>query len=426
MRVLMITTDHLMIDRRILQEAQTLRGAGYGVEIFAGFECSEPTTYDLDGIGISRFRFDWTDARLDRIFGFLGLRPGRLRTALWAVARRAVAAFTGFSSFEHFVLRQVMECDYDILHCHDFPLLAVAVEAKRRRGKPLVYDAHELYHAQVQLAAGTRRRYKSREARLIRHADLAITVNPFLARIMAEDYGCRLPSVILNAAPLRREQKPRLDLRRKLGFRDQDRIVLYQGWMSPERGLDRLVGTACYFPANVHLLMIGYGLNESELRALSTEQGTDDGRVVFLGRVEADDLACLTSAADLGVIPYHAIDLNNRYCSPNKLFEFLAAGVPFVCNELPFLRAIIDTYRCGMVTDLSKPEAAAAAILSILERPIGLQALKGAAESAGRELSWEKEGAKLVALYELEVVARVARAATGGTADNASDSTPAP
>jgi glycosyltransferase involved in cell wall biosynthesis len=426
MRVLMITTDHLMIDRRILQEAQTLARAGYGVEIFAGFECNEAATYDLGGIGISRFRFDWTDARLDRFFAFLGLRPGRLRTALWAVARRAVAAFTGFSSFEHFVLRHVMECDYDILHCHDFPLLAVAVEAKRRRGKPLVYDAHELYHAQVQLPAATRRRYKSREARLIRHADLAITVNPFLARIMADDYGCRLPSVILNAAPLRRENDPRSDLRGKLGFGDQDRIVLYQGWMSPERGLDCLIRTARYFPANVHLVMIGYGLNETELRALSTEQGTDDGRVVFLGRVEADELACLTAVADLGVIPYHAIDLNNRYCSPNKLFEFLAAGVPFVCNELPFLRTIIDAYGCGMVTDLSKPEAAAAAILSIMGHPIGLKALKDAAESAGRELSWEKEGEKLVALYELKVVARLVRAAPGATAGDAADSAPAP
>jgi glycosyltransferase involved in cell wall biosynthesis len=126
----------------------------------------------------------------------------------------------------------------------------------------------------------------------------------------------------------------------------------------------------------------------------------------------------LTSGADLGVIPYHAIDLNNRYCSPNKLFEFLAAGVPFVCNELPFLRAIIDAYGCGMVTDLSEPETAAAAILSIVEHPVRLKALKDAAESAGRELSWEKEGEKLVALYELQVVARMAQTAP--------DSAPAP
>jgi glycosyltransferase involved in cell wall biosynthesis len=397
MRVLMITTDHLMIDRRILQEAQTLRRAGYGVEILAGFECNKPTTYDHDGIGISRFSFDWSDDRLQPIFAHLP--PGRPRALLWIAARKAVGALTGLSSFEYFVLRHVMDRDYDILHCHDFPLLAVAIEAKRRRAKPVVYDAHELYHAQIQLPARVRRRYKSREARLIRHADLMITVNPFLARIMADDYGCNQPEVILNAAPLPPRDAAAVDLRRMLGFGDRDRIVLYQGWMSPERGLDALVRTARHFPADVHLVMIGYGLNEAELRAMSAAQGTDDGRVVFLGRVEGDALRGMTMSADLGVIPYHGIDLNNQYSSPNKLFEFLAAGVPFVCNDLPYLRTVLDTYGCGLVTDLTNPDAAAQAILALLDDAESLSRLQLAARTAARSLNWEIEGQKLLALY---------------------------
>jgi glycosyltransferase involved in cell wall biosynthesis len=397
MRVLMITTDHLMIDRRILQEAQTLRRGGYEVEILAGFECNEPTTYDHGGIGISRFTFDWSDDRLQPIFAHLP--PGRPRTLLWIAARKAVAALTGLSSFEYFVLRHVMDRDYDILHCHDFPLLAVAIEAKRRRAKPVVYDAHELYHAQVQLPARVRRRYKSREARLIRHADLMITVNPFLARIMADDYGCNQPEVILNAAPLPPRDTAAVDLRRKLGFGDRDRIVLYQGWMSPERGLDALVRTAGHFPADVHLVMIGYGLNEAELRAMSAAQGTDDGRVVFLGRVEGDALLGMTMSADLGVIPYHGVDLNNYYSSPNKLFEFLAAGVPFVCNDLPYLRTVLDTYGCGLVTDLTNPDAGAQAILALLDDAESLSRLKLAARTAALSLNWEIEGQKLLALY---------------------------
>ena len=90
---------------------------------------------------------------------------------------------------------------YEILHCHDYPMLAPAVAAKRWRPTPLVYDAHELYHAQIQLPERTQRRYRARERRLIKRADLAITVNPFLADIMAKDYGCAAPAVILNAAP---------------------------------------------------------------------------------------------------------------------------------------------------------------------------------------------------------------------------------
>jgi glycosyltransferase involved in cell wall biosynthesis len=399
MRVLMITADHLMIDRRILQEAQTLREAGYKVELLAGFECLESTTYEQGGLTISRFKFDWSDTRLQRIFASFGPWLGRFRTALWAVTRRVVAAITGLTSFEHFVLRQVMARDYDILHCHDFPLLAVAVEAKRRRGTPLIYDAHELYHAQVQLPARIRRRYRLREARLIKRADLVVTVNPFLARIMADDYGCGFPEVILNAACLPREKETRSNLIEKLELGEKARIVLYQGWLSPERGLDRLVRIARYFPAHVHLVIIGYGRHEEDLRAISTEQGTDDGRVIFVGRVEQDDLARLTPSADLGVIPYHGIDLNNQYASPNKLFEFLAAGLPFVCNDLPYLRTIIDTYGCGIVVDLAEPESAAQAILAQLDDFESLQRLKLAANAAAQVLNWEVEGRKLIALY---------------------------
>lgn len=401
MRVLMITTDHLMIDRRILQEARTLRAAGYDVELLAGFECPEASTLEQDGIRIFRFKYDESQTPLQRVMTSLRVhwRLRRLLGRVMRVAHRTFAAVSPLTAFEHYVLGHVLERDYDILHCHDFPLLAVAVEAKRRRGRPLIYDAHELYHAQVQLPARIQRRYRARERRLIGHADLAITVNPFLASIMADDYGCKPLAVILNAAPLRQGSERRSDLRAQLGLAAQDRIVLYQGWMSPERGLDRLIRVARYFPLHVHLVMIGYGPNESELRAISAEQGTDDRRVIFLGPVEADDLARMTPSADLGVIPYHGIDLNNRYCSPNKLFEFLAAGVPFVCNDLPYLRTVIDTYGCGIVADLAKPEAAARAMLAQLGVAEDLSGLKHAAHAAARVLNWEIEGQKLVALY---------------------------
>ena len=120
-RVLMITPDHLMIDRRILQEAQTLQQAGYAVEILAGFECAEPDTYERDGVRIKRFKFDWKDPRADWILPLLRHAPERLRSGLLRHARRVVALLTGRTSFENYVLRQVAASSYDILHCHDFP-----------------------------------------------------------------------------------------------------------------------------------------------------------------------------------------------------------------------------------------------------------------------------------------------------------------
>jgi glycosyltransferase involved in cell wall biosynthesis len=406
-RVLMITSDHLMIDRRILQEAHTLRDAGYAMEIIAGFDCPDTIAYEQEGLRITRFRFDGTDTRVDWLLRLLWWASEPLREVLRRFGRRVAAMVTGSSSLDRFVVQKILACSYDILHCHDFPLLAAAVEAKRRRPTPLVYDAHELYYAQSVLPALTQARYRRRERRLIGHADLAITVNSFIANKMAAEYGCAMPEVIFNAAPRRPMVAWQEGLRELLHIGKAERIVIYQGWMSPERGLDRLVRAARHFSADVRLVLIGYGDYEQTLRRISAEQGTEDGRVIFAGRIAAEDLPPLTRSADLGVIPYYGVDLNNYYSSPNKLFEYAAAGLPFVSNDLPFLRSIIDRYKFGVVADLTEPARAACAILSILNDPDRLKALRHAAERAGAELSWNKEGEKLLGLYEKIVLPRL-------------------
>lgn len=423
MHILMITTDHLMIDRRILQEAETLRRAGCRITLLAGFECAQPTVYDRDGIRIERFCYDWSDTRVERVLSRVALKPGKLRTQVWIALRRAIVRATGLTSFEHYVLRQVLAHDYDVLHCHDYPLLGVAVAAIRRRKTPLVYDAHELYHAQVQLPMKTRRAYAKRERSLIYHADLAITVNPFIARIMGRDYKVRVPEVILNAAqPLGADAGT--GLRERLALPADEPIVLYQGWMSPERGIDVLVRAARHFPKTVHLVLAGYGAHEAELRAISAADGTDDGRVVFLGEIPNDELMTLTRSADLGVIPYHGIDLNNYYCSPNKLFEYAVAGVPFLSNDLPFLRSVAERYGFGVVANLRAPEATAEAILGIVQNPSRLADLRGAAAKAATELNWDVEARKLLGLYNARIVPRLARASRLALAD-AADRPPA-
>lgn len=399
-RILMITTDHLMIDRRILQEAASLRDAGHTVEILAGFECRKPESYIWDGISISRFTYDWNDTRAQKLLRYVRFRSNRLWPHLWRATRKAVAVGTGINSFEHFVLRQVMQREFDVLHVHDFPLLNVGVEVKRRRGCALVYDAHELYHGQASLPLKVQRRYRRAEKRLIHKADAAITVNPYLAGIMARDYGCPAPHVLLNAAPRQAAGgADTVDLRAKLGLAPGARIVLYQGWMSPERGIDALVRAAPHMPGNVHLVLVGYGDTEAQLKAISREQGTDDGRVIFMGRMEPAELAAITPQADLGVIPYRPVDLNHLYCSPNKLFEFAVSGVPFIANDLPFLRDIAQAYGYGVLADLGDPAAFAAAITAVVADPQRLAALKAAAREAGTRLNWEVEEKKLLDIY---------------------------
>lgn len=398
MKVLMVTADHLMIDRRILQEAATLIAQGYEVTLLAGFECPKTEAYVQDGIRIERFEYDWSHSPFAPIARRLRLRPGGRVERLAARAWRWVSSrVLDMSSFDHFVLSKLLQHTADVMHVHDFPMLRAGVEFARLRKVPLIYDAHELYYAQVQLPLATQRRYKAAEKRWMRHADRSITVNPYIARLMAERYGVPEPAVILNAAPLRSKAEVH-PLRERFGLSADTRIVLYQGWISDNRGIDKLVLAARDFAPGTVLVLVGYGAYLDTLQALVAEHGLN-GRVFFYGGVDSDQMHPITCDADLGVIPYFGVDDNNHYCSPNKLFEFAIAELPFLCNDLPFLRDVAQRFGNGVTADLTDPARVAEAVSRVLGDPQALAQLRAAALAAKRELNWEVESRKLLDIY---------------------------
>ena len=137
----------------------------------------------------------------------------------------------------------------------------------------------------------------------------------------------------------------------------------------------------------------------SRYRAGVTALGVAD-RVCFLGRIESDDLRRLTPVCDVGLIPYAAVDEMHRYCSPNKLFEFVTAGLPVIANDLPFLRDVIAGHDFGWLGDLQSKEALAAMMTEAMAQPGTLERYTENALVARRELCWEVEATKLGALYD--------------------------
>ncbi len=399
MRVLMTTADHLMIDRRILQEAKTLVDHGHQVTLLAGFECERRQSYVSDGIRIERFVYDWGDSRFATLARRSGLHVGSKSYEIaWTGFRLWARTLARLSSFEQFVHDRMDEHQADVIHAHDYPMLAPAVAAAKAWRVPLVYDAHEIYYAQTQLPRAVQQKYRRREARLIANCDAVITVNPYIARIMSERFGIAEPGVVLNAAPLKPLAVSHL-LRQRFGLGEDARIVLYQGWISHNRGIERLVEAAAAFDQGIYLIVIGYGDYKQRLEELVTNNGLSD-RVLFFGGVPSDKLHELTCDADLGVIPYYGLDENNYYCSPNKLFEFCAASVPFLANDLPFLRDTAIRFGNGAIADLGSAGTIAAAINSLFSDSTGLKALREATARARRALNWSAEEPHLLEVYE--------------------------
>jgi len=399
MNILMTTADHLMIDRRILQEAQTLVEQGHQVTLLAGFECPQRESYLSSGIKIERFMFDWGDSRFAALARRYNLAPGSgTYNRAWRLFRAWANRVARLNSFEQFILDRMTEYQVDVLHVHDFPMLAPAVELAKMRNVPLIYDAHELYYAQVQLPEATQKKYKKKESRLIKRVDAAITVNPYIANLMAERYSVTAPYVIMNAAPKVPVASTSL-LRERFGLGSDANILLYQGWISDNRGIERIVEAAVYFTVGTYLVLVGYGAFEDTLKALVAERNLGE-KVFFYGGVPSDDLHELTCDADLGIIPYHGVDENNYFCSPNKLFEFAVAELPFISNDLPFLRDIVDTYGNGLLADLNSAESIATAVNQLFNDSVKLASLKDGAKNAREAINWDVEGEKLLNIYQ--------------------------
>lgn len=398
MNVLMTTADHLMIDRRILQEAKTLIEHGHSVTLLAGFECEKRESYTQDGINIERFKYDWSDSRFLQLVKRIGLRPGTLiHKFAWLVFRSWAFRFSKLNSFEQYIVDRMFDFPADVIHIHDYPMLAAGVVAASKSNLPLVYDAHELYYAQTQLPVKTQRKYKRREARLIKKAHAVITVNPYIAKLMQSRYKIPLPHVLMNAA-YKKPFFPGDLIRKKFDIPECTKIVIYQGWISSNRGIDVLVSAAKYFKEGVVLVVVGYGEYESQLRKIVAENDLVD-RVYFYGGVPSDSLHEVTCGADLGVIPYHGVDENNFFCSPNKLFEFAVAKLPFICNDLPFLKDIINQYKNGIIADLSNPTAIAAVVNRFFQEDEAMSEISAFAAKAGDDLNWDIEGKKLMSIY---------------------------
>jgi len=396
----MLSPDSYIIDRRILQEARSLAREGYGVAVLSGFECSKEEHYVERGVEIHRYQYDWDDERIK------GLRNRIKNERLRLLFHRLFMAFARrclkFNSFETFVLLKAKQFRADVVHVHDLPFLRIGAHLAAVWDVPLVFDAHEIYYVHHSIPRRRRRRLIRDEKRFAKKASLFITVNDAIADHFRGTHGNLNYLVLMNCADSCRELDRaacRAELRKMARLEEGDRIVLYQGWIASERNLDTLVRSAAEFPPDAYLALIGYGEHQKDLERIAEEEGLGD-RVRFLGRIEPDRIMSLTRGADLGVIPYQPVDLNHEFCSPNKFFEFVQAGVPIVAHDLVFFRNMKAQYGVVETADLSNPSRMAAAIVGLLEDGERLAAMRDACERAAGPLSWETESRKLVKAYE--------------------------
>ena len=288
----------------------------------------------------------------------------------------------------------------DVYHAHDLNTLPAAALAARDHRARLIYDAHELYTEISTLSPRERRIWRVVERLLIGRANGVVTVCESIADELRRRYRIERPMVLLNCPEAPSEPIPPGNslLRAELGLDAREPIVLYHGGFMPNRGLPALVRAGALLDSGVIVLM-GWGSLEPQLAALIEELQLH-ARVRLAAPVPQTKLLRYVAGADVGVIPYEPVGLNNTFTTPNKLFDYMAVGLPIAASRLPELERFVDGLGVGVTFAQATPTLIAEAIRDLLNDPDRAAAMRSNGLLASRKLRWQVESEKLIAMYD--------------------------
>lgn len=281
----------------------------------------------------------------------------------------------------------------DLLFANDLDTLLANFLVHKIKGPKLIYDSHELFTETPEVIHRkfVQRVWLSIESSIFPKLKEAITVSDSIAQIFREKYGIPV-TVVRNIPPNR--NIPHTNSRKDLGIDLYKRVLIMQGaGINIQRGAEELI-EAMQFVSDTLLLIIGGGDVIQELKKLCTSLSLDEC-IRFIPRVPVEELYQYTMCADLGLSLDKDTNLNYRYSLPNKLFDYIHAGIPILASPLVEVGKIVEGYSIGSTIDSHDPKHIAEKIEISLSDGKQYKKWKENLKFAASELNWSVEKQKL-------------------------------
>lgn len=281
-----------------------------------------------------------------------------------------------------------------LLFSNDLDTILPCLLISRIKRSKVLFDSHEYFTETPELVHRPRVQsvWKRIEAYSVPRLGKLITVNESIANLFREKYGVEV--FVVRNIPISRTLPPKGESQ-PLGLPVNKQLLVIQGsGINVQRGAEELVQAMRYLP-HCHLLIIGGGDVLPILKEMVAEYEISE-RVSFLPRMPYTQMMTYTQWAKLGFTLDKDTNLNYRFSLPNKLFDFIQAGVPMVASHLVEIERIIRQYDIGTFIDEHTPEAIANTIKSVLENETQYAVWKQNLKRAAAELSWENEEKELI------------------------------
>lgn len=365
-RVVLSVTNCICFDQRVLKIAETINHLNVDITII-GRRRGTCCNTDIVPFRAKRFRMIFKN-------GFL------------------FYAFYNFRLFIHLLLHR-----YDILVANDLDTLLPNFLVSKLKGLPLVYDSHEYFTGlpEIQHRSFVKWVWTSLEKAILPRLKYVITVSEPIAKLYKKLYDVE-PLVVRNMARNTDHIVPFTPV--DLGIKPDELLVIIQGTgINVDKGAEELID-AINLTERIFLLVIGSGDLIPQLKE-KARNASLDSRVRFIPPLSWEKLAKYTKSAHAGMCLEKNTNLNYLYSLPNKLFDYIAAGIPVIAGSLPESELLIKEYNFGLIIENVTPEAISTALTTLRDNRKLLEELKLNAIKAANLLSWEKESTRVVELY---------------------------
>ena len=285
-----------------------------------------------------------------------------------------------------------------ILLANDLDSLLPFYLVSKIKKLPLVFDSHEIFSElpSLQNRPKTKKVWKTLERFLVPKIKYFYTVRNGYTNWFRTEYGAN-PAVIRNV-PNRTKLNDKQDF---IFFHlppnpTNEKIVMYQGAINMSRGIDKMIEAFLHID-NCQFWIAGDGPKKTEYEQMVKDLNLTN-RIHFLGNIPPKTLKTITPLAEIGMSMEEDLGLSYRYALPNKLFDFMQAGIPILGTNLPEIKKTIEEYKVGKVIDNHNPKHIAEKLQEILNE--GKKAYKINLQEAAKELCWENEENKLKTIFE--------------------------
>ena len=295
-----------------------------------------------------------------------------------------------WTSVNH-VYRKALELNGDVYHLHDPELMRIALRLKRK-GKKVIYDAHEDLPRQILGKS---------------YVPMRKVVSWVMERV--EDFVCSRLSGIVTATPhianrFRRIHSNTIDinnfpLETEIEFisskeMKKENSVCFIGGISPIRGTQELVDAMAL--TDCHLELAGEISVDFKNQLVKSKGWTNVRELGFIDRKTSMELKQKSIAGVVTFLPYP----NHVNAQPNKIFEYMAAGLPVIGSNFQMWRELLVENNCGICVDPLNPKEISDAITYLKNHPDEAKLMgENGKKLVHEKYNWNVEELKLASFY---------------------------